>query len=61
MKILKVANRDGESWNDIYNKVALDYKLFGGYALEIIYSRDRSHCRDIYHVDPLVTSSMEKR
>ena len=36
-QILKVANREGESWNDIFGKVALDYKLFGGYALEIIY------------------------
>ena len=58
--ILKVANRDGESWNDIYNKVALDYKLFGGYALEIIYSRDRSKIAEIYHVDFSHVRAMEK-
>ena len=34
-EILKRANGEGESWNDIFRKVALDYKLFGGYALEI--------------------------
>ena len=59
-EILKVANRDGESWNDIYNKVALDYKLFGGYALEIIYSRDRSKIAEIYHVDFSHVRAMEK-
>ena len=57
---LKRANRDGESWNDIYNKVALDYKLFGGYALEIIYSRDRSRIAEIYHVDFSHVRAMEK-
>ena len=58
--ILKVANREGESWNDIFGKVALDYKLFGGYALEIIYSRDRSKIAEIYHVDFSHVRAMEK-
>jgi hypothetical protein len=58
--ILKVANREGESWNDIFAKVALDYKLFGGYALEIIYSRDRSKIAEIYHVDFSHVRAMEK-
>jgi hypothetical protein len=58
--ILTVANRDGESWNDIYRKVALDYKLFGGYALEIIYSRDRSRIAEVYHVDFSHVRAMEK-
>lgn len=49
--ILDKANKAGESWNDIFNKIALDYKLFGGYALEIIYSRDRERIADVYHVD----------
>ena len=58
--ILKVANREGESWNDIFGKVALDYKLFGGYALEIIYSRDRTSIAEIYHVDFSHVRAMEK-
>ena len=58
--ILKVANREGESWNDIFGKVALDYKLFGGYALEIIYSRDRSKIAEIYHVDFSHVRAIEK-
>lgn len=60
MDILARANREGESWNDIFNKVALDYKLFGGYALEIIYSRDRSKIAEIYHVDFSHVRAMEK-
>ena len=49
--ILDRANKSGESWNDIYNKVALDYKLFGGFALEIIWSRDRERIAEVYHID----------
>ena len=28
--VLDTANRMGESWNDVYGKVAKDYYLFGG-------------------------------
>lgn len=40
-----------ETWNDIYKKIALDYKLYGGYALEVIWSKDRSRVSEVYHVD----------
>ena len=49
--ILDFANKKGETWNDIYNKVALDNYLFGGFALEIIWSRDRSRIAEVYHID----------
>jgi len=49
--ILDFANRDGESWNDVFKKVALDESLFGGYALEIIWSQDRTKITDVYHID----------
>ena len=49
--VLKRANRDGESWNDIFKKVALDRALFGGYALEVIWSNDRTKITDVYHID----------
>lgn len=45
------ANFSGESWNDLYAKVALDYKLHGSFALEIIYSQDRSRIAEVYHID----------
>ena len=49
--ILDRANRDGESWNDIFKKVALDRALFDGYALEVIWSNDRTKITDVYHID----------
>tara|TARA_R110000803_G_scaffold56193_8_gene113405 strand:+ start:4211 stop:5398 length:1188 start_codon:yes stop_codon:yes gene_type:complete len=48
-----------ESWNDIFEKVSLDQKLFGSFALEIIYSNDRSHI-DVYHVDYSTVRAVEK-
>jgi hypothetical protein len=41
--LLDEANNEGESWNDIFKKTALDYKLYGGFALEVIWSKDRSN------------------
>lgn len=49
--LLDVANQDNESWNDIFKKTALDYKLYGGYAWEVIWSKDRSRIAEVYHVD----------
>ena len=48
---LDKANTHGETVNDIYSKIALDYYLQGSYALEIIWSRDRSRIAEIYHID----------
>ncbi len=49
-----------ESWNDIFNKVALDYKLFGGFALEVIWSKDRSRISEVYHIDFSYIRAKEK-
>ena len=49
--VLDFANKSGESWNDIYNKVAIDIKLFGGFSLEVIWSRDRTRIAEVYHID----------
>jgi hypothetical protein len=48
--ILDHANGD-ETWNDVFKKIALDYKLYGGFALEVIWSKDRSRISEIYHLD----------
>lgn len=56
---IEKANSSGESWNDIFSKVALDYKLHGSYALEIIWSNDRSRI-DVYHVDFSYIRAKEK-
>ena len=50
-EVLIRANRDGESWNDIFKKVALDRSLFGGFAMEVIWSKDRTKVTDVYHID----------
>jgi hypothetical protein len=55
----KKANRKGESWNDIFAKVAIDYKLHGSFALEVIYSNDRSTI-EIYHIDYSLLRAKEK-
>lgn len=45
------ANTKGETWNDIFDKVATDFYLQGSFALEIIWSRDRSRIAEVYHID----------
>ena len=49
--LLEVANKEGETWNDIFTKVALDRVLYGGFALELIWSNDRTSIAEVYHVD----------
>lgn len=48
---LDKANLKGETWNDIFVKVATDYYLQGSFALEIIWTRDRSRIAEVYHID----------
>lgn len=49
--LLDIANSEGETWNDIFSKVALDRVIYGGYALEVIWSQDRTSIAEVYHVD----------
>ena len=58
--ILDSANKSGESLTDIYNKLALDYKLFGGFAMEVIWSRDRTRIAELYHIDFSYLRAREK-
>lgn len=53
------ANNKGETWNDIFTKVAVDYKLHGSFALEIIYSNDRTRI-EVYHIDYSLLRAKEK-
>ena len=48
--VLEKANQK-ESWNAVFRKLATDFKLYGGYAFEVIYSKDRSRVAGIYHID----------
>jgi len=40
-----------ESWNAVFRKLATDFKLYGGYAFEVIYNRDRTRVAAVYHID----------
>ena len=42
--VLEKANPK-ESWNAVYRKLATDFKLYGGYAFEVIYNRDQTKMR----------------
>ena len=45
------ANSDGETWNDLFKKVAQDYKLYGGFSLEVIWNKARTRIAEVYHID----------
>jgi hypothetical protein len=48
--VLDKANNENESWNDIYAKIAKDYYIFGGFALEVIYNKLRTKIAEVYHI-----------
>jgi len=49
-----------ESWNDVYRKIALDMNLFGGFALEVIWNKERTKIAEVYHVDYSYVRAGEK-
>ena len=42
---------ESENVKDVFEKCALDLVLFGGFALNVIWSRDRKSIAEIYHCD----------
>ncbi len=48
--VLKRAN-PYEGWNDIFEKAAQDYLIYGGYALNIIWNEMGDKISEIYHMD----------
>jgi hypothetical protein len=42
---------DSETIEDVIEKCALDLVLFGGFSLNIIWSKDRKSIAEIYHID----------
>ena len=47
---LKRANRD-ETWDQVFKKIALDFELFGGFALNVIWNRAGDKIAEVYHMD----------
>ena len=43
-------NAQQETMDDIFEKIARDYEIFGGYALNVIWSRDGDNIAEIYHL-----------
>lgn len=43
-------NRNGESLDSLFAKVALDYTLFGGFALNVIWNRAGDRIAEMYHL-----------
>jgi len=58
--LLDKANSEGETWNDIFRKITADYKRFGGFSFEVIWSQDRSRVAEVYHIDFSWTRAKEK-
>jgi hypothetical protein len=48
--VFELVNAD-ENITDIMRKCALDFMLFGGFALNVVWTRDRSKIAEIYHLD----------
>jgi len=49
--LLKRANSHKEGWNEVFSRAALDYIIYGGYALNVIWSEDGTKITDIYNMD----------
>ena len=49
-KFLADINRKGETAHELITKVAFDLKLFGSYALNVIWSKDKTKIAEVHHV-----------
>ena len=43
-------NSDGETLDDVFAKIALDFILFGGYSLNVVWNKEGSRIAEIYHL-----------
>ena len=46
----EIVNSHGETMNEVFEKITIDYQMFGGYALNVIWSKDGSQIAEYYHV-----------
>ena len=53
IKLQNFMNRaiGNESLHEIIKKVAFDFKLQGGFALNLVWSKDRTQIAEVYHLD----------
>ncbi len=43
-------NANGETVDELYEKISLDYTLYAGYALNVIWNKERTKISEIYHL-----------
>lgn len=43
-------NQQGETLNEVFSKIALDYVIFGGYALNLVWNKEGTRIAEIYHL-----------
>ncbi len=43
-------NTDGETIDEIFEKITLDYTLFNGYALNVVWNREGTAIAEVYHL-----------
>ena len=43
-------NTEGETINEIFYKIALDYTLFGGYAMNVVWNKEGTRIAEMYHL-----------
>lgn len=43
-------NNNGETLDEIFAKIALDYVLFGGYSINLVWNREGSRITELYHL-----------
>jgi len=43
-------NTKGETIDDIFEKIVLDYSLYQGYALNVIWNKERTAIAEVYHL-----------
>lgn len=44
-------NKHGESLDEITKKISTDMTIFGGYYLQVIWSKDKTKIAELYHID----------
>ncbi len=44
------ANQKGETIEDVFQKISLDYTLFNAYCLNVVWSKDRTKIVEFYHI-----------
>ena len=45
-----IVNKKGETVDEIFERISLDYTLYSGYALNVIWNREGTRIAELYHI-----------